>query len=62
MLGSIGFARHKALSARQALVEQLSERDDADGRACADYRTCDVADFDSLSGWLENNHTDLNAD
>jgi hypothetical protein len=23
-------------------------------------RTCDVADLDSLSGWLENNHTDLN--
>ncbi|MBC2804452.1 hypothetical protein ELI13_12720 [Rhizobium ruizarguesonis] len=23
-------------------------------------RTCDVADLDSLSGWLENNHTHLN--
>ncbi|WP_261324756.1 hypothetical protein [Rhizobium leguminosarum] len=22
-------------------------------------RTCDVADLDSLSDWLENNHTDL---
>jgi hypothetical protein len=23
-------------------------------------RTCNVADLDSLSGWLENNHADLN--
>ncbi|AUW43236.1 hypothetical protein CUJ84_Chr002888 [Rhizobium leguminosarum] len=60
MLWSIGFALRKALSARQVRVEQLSERHDASGRARADHGTCDVADLDSLSGWLENNHTDLN--
>jgi hypothetical protein len=60
MLWSIGFALRKALSARQFFVEQLSKRPDAGGRARADRRTCDVADLDSLSGWLENNHTDLN--
>ncbi|MBB4440930.1 hypothetical protein M2310_004533 [Rhizobium leguminosarum] len=59
MLWSIGFAQHKALSARQASYNNFP-KETTDGRACADHRTCDVADFDSLSGWLENNHSDLN--